>query len=313
VSETDPPLDQSPYYNGVVGRVLLIFIDGLGLGPSDSPCNPLARFSPSVLNCYSDRLGPLPRDGICIPVDTGLSVDGIPQSATGQATLFTGVNAAQLLGRHLCGFPNQELRNLLAQESFVQRLRKRNYSVHFANTYTPAFFENRPRWVSVTTSVCESAGLRLNVLSDLLAERSLYMDFTNRLLISGGHIVPAWTPEKAGHVLVEQAKLHDVCFYEYFLSDVAGHRGTPEENETVVRELDQFLSHVVARLDLEDTSLIITSDHGNIEDSCVPGHTANPVPGLFWGPVRANLDGRSRLDLTEIAPLIEAAVAEPGA
>lgn len=291
-----------------MGRVLLIFIDGIGLGPSDSRCNPLARFSPSVLNCYSDRLGPLPCNGTCIPVDTCLGVAGIPQSATGQATLFTGLNAAEFLGRHLSGFPNQELRTLLAQESFVQRLRKQGHSVHFANTYTPAFFENRPRWVSVTTWVCESSGLRLNALSDLLAERSLYMDFTNRLLVRGGHQVPLWTAEKAAQVLAAQAKAHDVCFYEYFLSDVAGHRGTPEENETVLRELDEFLFNVVNRLDLDDSSLVITSDHGNIEDSCVRQHTVNPVPGLFWGPIRTKLDGRSRLDLTEIAPLIEAAV-----
>jgi len=235
-------------------------------------------------------------------------VAGIPQSATGQATLFTGVNAAELLGRHLSGFPNQELRALLAQESFVHRLSKRNRSVNFANTYTPAFFENRPRWVSVTTWVCESAGLRLNVLPDLLAERSLYMDFTNRLLVNGGHDVPVWTPEKAADVLARQARAHDVCFYEYFLSDVAGHRGTPEQNETIVRELDRFLSRVVDRLDLEDSSLVITSDHGNIEDSCVAGHTVNPVPGLFWGPIRDRVNGRSRLDLTEIAALIEGCV-----
>jgi len=295
-----------------VGRVLLIFVDGLGLGRSDSPCNPLARFSPQVLNCFSDRLGPLPRDGVCLPVDTCLNVPGIPQSATGQATLFSGVNAAERLGRHLSGFPNQELRTLLAQESFVRHLKQLGYSVHFANTYTPAFFENRPKWVSVTTSVCESAGLRLNVLADLLAERSLYMDFTNRLLVNSGHQVPVWTHEKAAHVLTEQAKLHHVCFYEYFLSDVAGHRGSPEENELVLRHLDEFLSHVLNRIDLDDSSLVITSDHGNIEDSCVSGHTANAVPGLFWGPIRTLLDGRARLDLTEIAPLIEAAVVNKG-
>lgn len=293
-----------------MGRVLLIFIDGLGLGPSDSPCNPLALFSPTVLNCYSDRLGPLPRGGLCTPVDTCLSVPGIPQSATGQATLFSGVNAAALLGRHLSGFPNQELRNLLAEQSFVQRLKTRNYSVHFANTYTPAFFEARPRWVSVTTWICESAGLRLNVLADLLAERSLYMDFTNRLLIENGHDVPQWTPAKAARVLVDQATAHEVCFYEYFLSDLAGHRGTPEENQVGLRELDEFLSHVVEGLDLEESSLVITSDHGNVEDSCVSGHTVNAVPGLFWGPIRKQVEGRSRLDLTEIAGLIEACVGE---
>ena len=77
-----------------------------------------------------------------------------------------------------------------------------------------------------------------------------------------------------------------------------------------MRELDEFLCHVVNRLNLDESSLIITSDHGNIEDSCIPGHTANLVPGLFWGPIRSRVAGRSQLDLTEIAPLIEAIVGE---
>ena len=39
-----------------------------------------------------------------------LGIEGLPQSATGQTALFTGINAAQLLGRHLFGFPNQPFR-----------------------------------------------------------------------------------------------------------------------------------------------------------------------------------------------------------
>jgi len=293
-----------------VGHVLLIFIDGLGLGVSDYACNPLARFSPRVLNCFADRLGPLPRNGACLPIDACLNVPGVPQSATGQTTLFTGVNAADLLGQHLAGFPNQELKDLLRRESLVSRLKKESYSVNFANTYTPGFFKERPRWVSATTAMCEGAGLRLNTLDDLLARRSLYMDFTNRLLSRGGHQVPIWSATEAAEVLVRQATEYDLCFYEYFLSDLAGHRGTPAENEKVLSELDEFLFHVVSGMELDKGSLVITSDHGNIEDSCLPGHTMNDVPGLFWGPIRDQLDGMHRLDLTQVAPMIETCIRE---
>lgn len=303
-----PPIRRNPYYNCSVGRVLLIFIDGLGLGNFDPACNPLARFFPRVLACFSDRAGPLPRQGLSCSIDARLDVPGLPQSATGQATLFTGVNAAQLIGQHLSGFPNQKLRDLLSRKSLVTRLCAGGYSVNFANTYTPAFVHNRPRWVSATTVMCESAGLRLNTLTDLRAGRSLFMDFTNRLLARAGHDVPIWSEKEAAGVLIGLAAQYDFCFYEYFLSDLAGHRGTPERNAQLLRSLDEFLFHVVCGMDVDESSLVITSDHGNVENSCVPGHTMNPVPGLFWGPIRSRIEGIRQLDLTSITPLIEAVV-----
>ena len=288
--------------------VLLIFIDGLGLAPDDPGCNPLARFSPKILNCYSNRLGPFPRGGLCIPTDACLGVPGVPQSATGQATLFTGVNASALLGQHLSGFPNSQLRLLLEKHSIVTELTQRGFDVSFANTYTPEFFKNRPRWVSATTVMCEAAGLRLNLLSDVQAGRSLFMDFTNELLRDHRYDVPLRSPKEAGSILAHLAQQNDFCFYEYFLTDHCGHRGTPEENLALLRQLDSFLLAIIELVDLTRFSVVLTSDHGNIEDCCRNSHTTNHVPTLLWGPICRLVDPALPLDLTGIAPLIKACV-----
>ena len=77
-------------------KILFIFVDGLGIGSSDPEVNPLydPRF-PFLNNMLSQAR----------PLDACLSVAGLPQSATGQAALFTGVNAAKEMGRHIEGFP----------------------------------------------------------------------------------------------------------------------------------------------------------------------------------------------------------------
>jgi 2,3-bisphosphoglycerate-independent phosphoglycerate mutase len=294
-----------------MNSVLLIFIDGLGLGRRDSACNPLARFAPRVLNCFSDRLGPFPRAGICLPTDVQLGVPGLPQSATGQATLFTGANAAALLGKHLSGFPNGALRALIEKESVVLRLKKAGYSVSFANSYTPSFFQKRPRWVSVTTVVCESADLSFNLVEDVRAGRSLFMDYTNRFLRDRGYDVPERSPKQAAAILAHHAATFDFCFYEYFLTDWAGHQGDSEQQLQILTNLDEFLAEIVELLDLSTTSLIVTSDHGNIEETQHAKHTANRVPTILWGPIQRLVEGRTALDLTEIAPLIRASL-EPG-
>src|SRR5579872_5700736 len=103
--------------------VALVFVDGVGIGPRDTSRNPLAR-RPTLLSHFDDGTGePLPRGGVMTPIDPRLDVPGRPQSATGHTALLTGINAAALLGKHLLGYPNQPLRDLLARESIFHRLR----------------------------------------------------------------------------------------------------------------------------------------------------------------------------------------------
>lgn len=267
--------------------------------------NPLAAFQPQILTIYENSLGPFPRSGRCLVTDAQMGVPGLPQSATGQTALLTGINAPAYLGRHLQGFPSESLKAVIRDRSIFRRLKERGHSVTFANTYAPQFFARRPRWISVSTVMCETAGVEFRRLENLLADRSLYMDFTNRLLRQRGFEVPLRTPAQAADVLVQLTREFDLCFYEYFLTDLVGHRGHFREAVTLLQELDEFLFHVLDQLDLTRTSLVICSDHGNIEKMDQKPHTTNPVPTLLWGEIERLAPEGNGFALKDIAPLIE--------
>ncbi|MGI8884009.1 MAG: hypothetical protein ACR2IA_07185 [Pyrinomonadaceae bacterium] len=54
---------------------------------------------------------------------------------------------------------------------------------------------------------------------------------------------------------------------------------------------------------MENTTVILTSDHGNIEDLSVRNHTLNDVPTIVWGREKNSVAGRIK-DLTDITPAI---------
>ena len=62
------------------------------------------------------------------------------------------------------------------------------------------------------------------------------------------------------------SKDYDFTLFEYFLSDLAGHRAEKEKAARVVQTLDRFIGALASNLDPAETLLIITSDHGNLED-----------------------------------------------
>ena len=280
--------------------VLLVFIDGLGMGRRDPATNPLAHFEPKVLRVFRDSVGPFPCQGRCLVTDTGLGVEGLPQSATGQTALWTGCNAARILGRHLPAFPNQPLRQLIRDHSLFRHLKRGGFEVTFANTYLRA-----PRWKSVTTVMCETSNTPLRGLEHLLREDSLFMDFSNRILQERGLEVPLRSPAEAARILVDLASRCDLCLYEYFLTDWVGHRGDMPSAVELLKKLDDFLSEIVSRLDLDQSSLAITSDHGNIEQMDRKQHTTNPVATLLWGPIRERvLPGGQPFSLTDLSPLV---------
>ncbi|MFH1963910.1 MAG: hypothetical protein ABIJ42_00045, partial [Acidobacteriota bacterium] len=120
-------------------RILFIFIDGLGIGSQDPEKNPLARFPAKILKSFSGSAPVLLREGISLSNDPGMGIPGLPQSATGQAALFTGINAAGAVGRHLSGFPTVALRDIVGEYSLLKRLKEAGKEVAFANTYTEAY------------------------------------------------------------------------------------------------------------------------------------------------------------------------------
>lgn len=287
-------------------NVLLIFIDGLGIGRR-APENPLYLLGDEALPLavFDDEATRETADGmIVVPTDACLGVEGRPQSASGQTTILTGVNAPQLLGFHKQGFPNARLREVIEEHSIFLQLRRARVAPNiFTNAYTSGFFEQRPRWVSATTVAVEAAGMDFRRLEDLHGGRALFHDFTNRLLIERGVQAPLRTPEEAGAILARIAQEHRFTLYEYFITDRIGHNQDGRLALHILAELARFVRTVIEKIDLQSTTVIVTSDHGNIEDLSVRNHTLNRVPTLAWGAQRETVL-RGVRTLADITPTI---------
>jgi 2,3-bisphosphoglycerate-independent phosphoglycerate mutase len=286
--------------------LLLIFVDGVGIGRRGAQ-NPLDGIASEFFSVFEGEEPRLPFDGRMAVTDARLGVEGLPQSATGQTTILTGVNASQLLGRHLHGYPSPRLKAALAEHSIYRQLMAQGRTVTFANAYTRSYFENLPRFVSATTVAAMSAGVRLRMLEDLIAGRAVSHDFTNHFLIERGFEVEPLTPEEAGTNLARVAAEHDFTLYEHFITDRIGHERDRDLAYKLVREhiprLTRFVRAVLEASDLTRLTVMLTSDHGNIEDHSTRVHTLNPVATLAFGPRRNFIASRVR-SLTDITPAI---------
>lgn len=299
-------------------QVILVFIDGVGLGGL-SPENPFVFTETPFLTTLL-RGNPLTGEmsgfhdekATLCGLDAQLGVPGLPQSATGQTALFTGVNAPRRLGYHLKGFPNGALRNLLAAEGVFASLQGEGRRCAFVNAYRPSFFENLEQGLSGNRYSCSTlltyfAKLPFRGLDDLEKGNALYMDLTNEVLNRIGLSVPEISPEEAGRRLIAIGSGYDFSLFEYFITDLVGHRADREEAGRIIGVLDRFLGAAATHLDPERTLLMITSDHGNIEDLSHNRHTLNRVPALLIGaePVRRMLIPILQ-DLTDIKRAVRA-------
>ncbi|HXT63437.1 MAG TPA: alkaline phosphatase family protein [Pyrinomonadaceae bacterium] len=285
-------------------NVFLFFIDGLGIGTrgSHNPLDELEDAEPLAL--FQNEQPQIPSGGVLIQTDARLGVEGRPQSASGQTTILTGINAPATIGYHKQGFPNRALLDVISRYSvFLQLKRAGVEPITFANTYTKKFFESRPRWISATTAAVEAAGLQFNTVEDLKAGRAIYQDFTNQMLIERGEEAELRTAEEAGDVLSSIVANHRFTLYEYFITDKVGHAQDREAARGVLQNLARLIRRVLAGIDLTSTTMILTSDHGNIEDLSTRSHTLNPVPTIIWGAGSQRVANRIS-SLADITPAI---------
>jgi len=163
--------------------------------------------------------------------------------------------------------------------------------------------------LSATTVANLAADLPFFTLDDVAAGRSIYQDFTNADLIARGFDLRPGTADEAGRVLARAARDGGgFTLYEYFLSDKAGHTGDPALIAGELAKLDTFVRAVLDELSAElpdGTQVLLTSDHGNLEDATTRRHTTNPVPLLVWGDgARETAASVTRLD--QVTPAIVA-------
>lgn len=290
-------------------NILFIFVDGLGVGKNDPNSNPCTDPRLQIFNNFTDceRSTPLPSDGSMCFIDATLNTPGLPQSATGQTALLTGINPAEILGKHLSGFPNQKLRAIISEHSLLTRCSRRNISAAFINAYRPIFFEYGPeallRYLSVTSIANWKAGLRFFSFDDLRQQRCIYHDFTNEDIIRKGFSVPRFSAAHAGRILANAAANYRFCLYEYFKTDRAGHKQELQPAADLLFQLEQFVLSTLEHTDLTRTLLFVTSDHGNIEDLSIKTHTRNPVPLFAWGWNAENLTDQVRT-IQQLTPIL---------
>ena len=285
--------------------VLLFFIDGLGIG-NRGPHNPLDNLNALPLAVFQNEEPDRFLNGIVVPTDACLGVEGRPQSASGQTTILTGVNAPAAVGYHKQGFPNKALLEIIEHHSIFKQLSDAGVDpITFANAYTSRFFAERPRWVSATTAAVEAAKMKFRTVSDLQTGRAVFMDYTNRILIERGEEVSERSESEAATVLARIVAENRFSLYEYFITDKAGHAQDMELARTILTSLSLFIRELLLRIDLERTTVILTSDHGNIEDLSSRNHTLHAVPTIVWGAQREQVAARIQT-LADITPAIVA-------
>jgi hypothetical protein len=316
-------------------NLLFIFLDGVGLGVDNREINPFARaLMPNLEELLGGHKiianGFVPDKGSdsCIvnnerasllALDACLGIDGLPQSATGQASLFMGKNVPAWLGHHEGPKPTPPIMDLINHGTLLTQLHQQGRAVTLSNAYPPRYFESIEsdyRIPGVIALSVHQAGIHLNTIKDLYEGNAISADFTaegwrDHLGFPDTLIL---TRSQAGERLSILADKSNLTIFEYWLTDIAGHHQDMRSACTLLEMLDTVMGGLLNSWDDEKGLILLTSDHGNIEDLSTRHHTRNSVPLLLIGSHELResfidqLDlthtSRSTLDLTDIAPAI---------
>ncbi|RPI71390.1 MAG: metalloenzyme, partial [Ignavibacteriales bacterium] len=152
-------------------NILMIFIDGVGIGREDYEYNPFFRYG---FKTFTELFGGIPsldnpvlknKDKFLFPTDAKLGIKGLPQSGTGQTSIFCGINAARFVGKHFGPYPYSTLIPVIKEKNIFLHFLKRNQKTFFANAYPKVFFDyinSGKQRFSVTSLSCRLSGMRLN-------------------------------------------------------------------------------------------------------------------------------------------------------
>jgi len=279
-------------------NVVFVFLDGVGLAERSEHnpffTTPMTRFK-HAFGCelFLEDAPYINSDKLMLPINAGLGVEGAGESGTGQFSIYTGKNGAKQFGRHYGAHIPSSLRPMLAEENIFRKLKSLGKSCFYANAYPKRFIE----W-------CLDQRTKGKIRSSVLFEAAILEQVpiqSNEALKAGkaisGDIIARWwrlnetdgdpsvqeiSATQAARNLLTLAQQHEAVFYEFFLTDLAAHGKIQTTTSEIVSRLDEFLSVLIEELP-ERTLLVLTSDHGNFEDTRTTRHTQNMVPFLAVG------------------------------
>jgi 2,3-bisphosphoglycerate-independent phosphoglycerate mutase len=231
------------------------------------------------------------------PIDATLGVEGLPQSGTGQTTLLTGVNAAQVMGRHYGPWPGPSLKPLLEQSLPVQ-LAKAGLTVRLANHYPQRYLE-----------AIDAGKRKLNAIAFAMTLAGAKLEHGIPPMLSN--------PDDSNGTSLEQVAvwgrefMHstaNLTIFDAWWSDHLGHHGTLSEAQDHVTRLEAFVTSALEARE-SNTLFLVTSDHGNFEDIGLKTHTFAPVPLVALG--HGALEFSEVTDLAGVAPALKAWFEQP--
>lgn len=300
-----------------------MFLDGVGFGAADPDRNPFAAVATPALDAlaggsWTDPLLRVESGATFAAIDATLGTPGLPQSATGQSALLSGRDAVAAMGGHYGPWPGPTLKRFLAAgELFAWSVARFGVaSVAWATAYPPGFFEalsRRRLRLNAPAHAAREAGVPLPDLAAYRRGEAVAADLDGAFFAAqgaeppGGHRPGPAGAERAGRRLAAVASERAFTFLDVWTTDRAGHRADVDEARALVERLDAFVAGVLEGRG-RDTTVVITSDHGNLEELAHGRHTTAPVPAIAVGPGAAWLGGAA--SLLDVAPAVRRAWGE---
>ena len=291
-----------------------IFWDGVGYGKKDATVNPFfAAHLPLLRSLFGGELPSLrfrrfSSDHVSLsPVNTTLRVPGLPQSGTGQTAIMTGVNAPKFVGKHFGPHPYSTLVPIIKEKNLfvqLQQMGKRSFFVNgYPQRYLDFLFGPKGRIPTIALAYL-SAGGTLGSSEEVRTGAAISADITGTRWEELGHPeVKKIDAKEAGRRMAGFGKQFDLTFFEYFVTDHAGHSQQMAVSVEMLERMDGFLAGILESFDHRKDTILMISDHGNIEDLSVKTHTMNPVPLIVIGRRHRELSARIS-NLTHITPAV---------
>lgn len=245
-------------------RVLWLCLDGIG-HPEDAP-------EGSCWDQELDVLLPLVMQGQ--KVDATLGVEGLPQSGTGQTSIITGINAARHMGRHYGPVPGPSLKPLIKEHSIPVQLVQSGGTFQLLNFYPPAYLTPDRKHGAIVQSVLDAGG-HLNPVGFPSIRPSLGIQYQEPY----GAYLPLKEIREWGRKATQATRAVDLILLDLWFSDFLGHAQNAQAARTYLQHLNAFLQGATE----EEVKIIMTSDHGNMENTSIKTHTFARVPFVTEG------------------------------
>jgi 2,3-bisphosphoglycerate-independent phosphoglycerate mutase len=294
-------------------HILLIFLDGIGLGDDNPSINPFAAARMPTLTALTNGKRWLRGIGrqeseraIFIPTDPRLDVAGRPQSGTGQATILTGLNVPQLIGEHYGPKPNLPVRQIIAQDNIFKQVIAHGQKAAIINAYPLRLHHAIARGKTLRSSIQQAlneAGLPMFEDKHIYSGDALSEDWTGygwRAHL-GYSDTPLYEPREAGIKMVQLSRRYHFSFFSHWMTDVIGHRGPLEDGVRLLELFDSVMAGALDEWNDDEGLMIVTSDHGNMEDVSDRHHTENDVPTLIIGGEKQRF-AEGLQDLSDFVP-----------